>query len=168
MSTSTTYQVKFRRRRQMKTDYRKRLALLKGNRPRLVVRKSNKAMTVEVVSYDWKGDRVKAFFTSLGLRALGWKGHTGNLPAAYLAGYACGKKALKAGAKEAVLDIGLLSPVHGSGVFACLKGAIDAGMTVPADEKVFPKVWRIEGGHISEETPKNFAEVKAAIDKEIG
>ena len=50
MSTSTTFKVKFRRRRELKTDYRKRLAMLKGNKPRLVVRKSNNAMTVEVVS----------------------------------------------------------------------------------------------------------------------
>ncbi len=168
MSTSTTFQVKFRRRRELKTDYRKRLAMLKGRKPRLVVRKSNNAMTIEVISYEEKGDMVNAFFTSLALKKIGWKGHTGNLPSAYLAGYACAKKALKAGVKEAVLDIGLLSPVHGSRVFASLKGAIDAGLKVPADEKVFPSAERICGKHINEQAAKDFESVKGAIDREFG
>ncbi len=168
MSTGTTYQVKFRRRRELKTDYRKRLALLKGRKPRLVVRKSNNAMTVEVISYEEKGDKVNAFFTSLALKKMGWNGHTGNLPAAYLAGYACAKRALKAGVKEAVLDIGLLSPVHGSRVFASLKGAIDAGLKIPADEKVFPSAQRISGKHINEEAVKNFESMKGIIGREFG
>ncbi len=168
MSTGTTFKVKFRRRRELKTDYRKRLAMLKGNKPRLVVRKSNNAMTVEVVSYEQNGDKVNAFFTSLALKKMGWSGHGGNLPAAYLAGYGCAKKSIKAGIKEAVLDIGLASPVHGSRVFASLKGAIDAGMKIPADERVFPKMDRISGKHINEDTVKNFTQVKGAIDKEYG
>ena len=167
MSTSTTYKLKFRRRRELKTDYKKRLALLRGSKPRLVVRKSNNATTAEVVSYEPEGDKVNASFTSLALRKIGWKGHTGNTPAAYLSGYACAKKALKAGIKEAVLDIGLISPVHGSGVFACLKGARDAGLGIPADEKVFPSQDRIKGKHIGEETVKNFDETKSRIDKEF-
>lgn len=168
MSSGPTYRVKFRRRRELKTDYKKRLALLKSGKPRLVVRKSNNATIAEVVSYEQKGDKVNAFFTSLALKKKGWKGHTGNIPSAYLAGYACAKEALKAGVKEAVLDIGLLSPVHGSGVFAALKGAIDAGLKVKADEKVFPSAERASGKHISEETTRNFEEVKNAIDKEFG
>ena len=168
MSTSPTYKVKFRRRRESKTDYRKRLALLKSGKERLVVRKGNNSVTVEVVSYEPKGDKVRAFFTSVGLRKLGWKGHTGNLPSAYLAGYACGRKAVKAGVKEAVLDIGLLSPVHGSRPFAALKGAIDAGLKIPCDQNVFPKEDRIKGKHIGEQAAGNFGEAKAAIDREFG
>ena len=168
MSTGTTYKLKFRRRRELKTDYRKRLALLKGRKPRLVVRKSNNTMVAEVVSYEPEGDRTNAFFTSLALRGLGWKGHTGNLPGAYLAGYACAKKAIKAGISEAVLDIGLLSPVHGSRAFAVLKGAVEAGLKVPCDETVFPSNERASGKHISAETEKNFEETKKAIDKAFG
>src|SRR3989338_5510860 len=168
MSTSPTYVVKFRRRRESKTDYRKRLALLKSGKQRLVVRKGNNSVTVEVVSYDPKGDKVSAFFTSAALKKKGWKGHTGNLPAAYLAGYACAKMALKSGIKESVLDIGLTSPVHASRPFASLKGAIDAGLKVPCDEKVFPKMERITGKHISEEIAKNFDEMKKIIDREMG
>ena len=168
MSETPTYKLKFRRRREMKTDYKKRLALLKSNKPRLVVRKSNNTMVVEVVSYKPEGDVVNAYFSSTALVKKGWKGHTGNLPAAYLAGYACAKMALKSGIKESVLDIGLTSPVHASRPFASLKGAIDAGLKVPCDEKVFPKMERITGKHISEEIAKNFDEMKKIIDREMG
>ena len=168
MSTGPTFKVKFRRRRESKTNYVKRLALLKSGKPRLVVRKSNNATVAEGVDYRPEGDSVKSFYSSGSLKKLGWKGHSGNLPASYLAGFACAKKALKSGVKEAVLDIGLETPVHGSRVFAALKGAIDAGLSVPADETVFPKAERIEGTHISGETKKNFEEVKKAIEKEFG
>lgn len=163
-----TYKVKFRRRRELKTDYKKRLALLKSKKPRLVVRRSNNTTIVEVVSYKPSGDVVNAFFSSTRLRKLGWVGHTGNLPAAYLAGYACARSALKAGIKEGVLDIGLISPVHGSGVFCALKGAIDAGMKIPCDEKVFPPQDRISGRHIGEQASRNFDEIKRVIEKEFG
>lgn len=168
MGSGPTYEVKFRRRRESKTNYKKRLALVKSKKPRLVARKKNNSTICEIVSYNPKGDEVNAFFTSTSLRKLGWKGHTGNIPAAYLAGYGCGKQAVKNGIKEAVLDIGLTTPVHGTRIFAVLKGAIDAGLTVPSDEKAFPKEDRINGKHISEETVKNFEETKNAIDKEFG
>lgn len=165
---SPTYKIKFRRRRESKTDYKKRLALLKSAKPRLVVRKGNNSVTIEMVSYEPEGDKVSAYFTSVMLRKMGWAGHTGNIPAAYLAGYACGRQAAKAGVKEAVLDIGLLSPVHGSRPFAALKGAIDAGVKIPCDSVVFPKPDRISGKHIGEEAVKNFMHVKSAIEKEFG
>jgi len=169
VSTSPTYKVKFRRRREMKTDYKKRLALLKSSKQRLVVRKSNNGTVVELVTYKPAGDIVESFFSTRGLKKFGWSGHTGNLPAAYLAGYACAKKALKsAKSKDAVLDIGLCSPVHGSRIFAALKGAIDAGMKIPCDEKVFPKADRFSGKHISEQVVKNFDQAKSALDKEFG
>ncbi|MDK2384746.1 MAG: 50S ribosomal protein L18, partial [Candidatus Korarchaeota archaeon] len=38
MARSARYKVRFRRRREGKTDYKKRLALLKSGLPRMVVR----------------------------------------------------------------------------------------------------------------------------------
>ena len=78
MSYSPIYKVKFRRRRESKTDYKKRLALLKSGKHRLVVRESNNNMTVEVVSYKEKGDIVKAHFTATGLAKRGWRSHFRN------------------------------------------------------------------------------------------
>jgi len=168
MSSGPIYKVKFRRRRESKTNYKKRLALLKSNKDRLVVRKSNNSTTCEIVSYKKEGDETKAYFTTTALKKMGWKGHSGNIPAAYLAGYACAKKALKEKIEEVVLDIGLTTPVHGGRVFASLKGAIDAGINIPADETVFPKEERVNGKHINENVQKNFEETKANIDKEFG
>ena len=168
MSSGPTFKVKFRRRRESKTNYKKRLALLKSNKLRFVVRRTNNSTICEIVEYLPKGDEVKTFYASTVLKKLGWKGHTGNLSAAYLTGYICGKKAIKTGVKEAILDIGLVTPIHGSRVFSALKGTVDAGVTIPADEKVFPSKDRISGKHINEETSTNFEETKKAIEKEFG
>ncbi|MCR4368329.1 MAG: 50S ribosomal protein L18 [archaeon] len=168
MSDGPNYKVKFRRRRDFKTNYTKRLALLKSGKARLVVRKTNAGMVCEVTEYKPLGDMVKAFQSASSLKKLGWKANTGNIPSAYLCGYACAKKALKAGVTEAVLDIGLATPIHGGRIFAALKGAIDAGLSVPADAAVFPKEDRANGKHIGIETAKNLEEAKKTIDKEFG
>ena len=168
MSSGPTYKVKFRRRRESKTNYKKRLALLKSNKLRFVVRKTNNSTICEFIKYLPKGDEVKSFYASAELKKLGWKGHSGNLSAAYLTGFVCGKKAIKEGVKEAILDIGLVTPIHGSRVFSALKGAIDAGIIIPADAKIFPSEDRIIGKHINEETSINFEATKKAIEKEFG
>ena len=53
--------------------------------------------------------------------------------------------------KEAVLDIGLHSPIKGSKMFASLKGIIDGGVEIPHGEEVIPS---------DEEVLKNMDEVK--------
>ena len=50
--------------------------------------------------------------------------------------------------KEAVLDIG--RHPKSSRLFAALKGAVDAGLSVPHSEKVLPSDERIKGKHIDE------------------
>ena len=57
MATGPRYKVPFRRRREGRTDYRHRAALLRGKLPRAVVRKSNRNITVQLVTYDDKGDK---------------------------------------------------------------------------------------------------------------
>lgn len=138
MVEKTTYSMKFRRRREGKTDYRKRLALVKSGMPRLVVRIRGKSAIAQVVRYNAAGDQVVVSASSADIKRYGFGGHGGNAEAAYLTGLLCGKRALKSGTKEAVLDIGLHTPVNGSNVFAALKGALDAGMQIPHDEKCFP------------------------------
>ncbi len=168
MSNTPTYKVKFKRRRKGFTDYKKRLALLKSKEPRIVVRKTNNSVVVQIVEYQPKGDKTVAAFTSTALKKLGWKGHCGNIPSSYLTGFACAKKGLKAGVKKAVLDIGIATPIHGSGVFAALMGAIDAGLEVPVENEILPSKERVQGKHIGEETAKNVEEVKSRIEKELG
>ena len=57
MAHGPRYRVPFRRRREGKTNYHKRLALLKSGKPRLVVRKTLNHHVAQIVLYDPKGDR---------------------------------------------------------------------------------------------------------------
>jgi large subunit ribosomal protein L18 len=150
MAWKPTYTVQFRRRGEGKTDYKKRLALLKSNKPRLVVRRSNKSTNVQVIQYLKEGDKVLATANSKQLAKYGWKASGGNIPAAYLTGFLCGMKAKQAQVNEAVMDLGMVTPVKGSVSFAVLKGAVDAGLKVPHDEKAFPAEDRVNGKHIAD------------------
>lgn len=151
MAHKSTYKTKFRRRRQGKTDYVRRLNLLKSQKPRLVVRKSNKQVFVQFEEFGRNGDKVLEKAVSRELKTYGWNLSNSNTSAAYLTGFLAGKKFLKKlGKKEVFLDIGLNTPVHGSKIFSALKGAVDSGIQVKFDEKAFPKQDRIEGKHIEE------------------
>ncbi|ENN96560.1 50S ribosomal protein L18P [Methanocaldococcus villosus KIN24-T80] len=161
MAHGPTYRVKFRRRREAKTDYRKRLKLLLSRKPRLVARKTLNHCIAQIIEYDEKGDRTVVSAHSKELEKLGYKGHTGNLVSAYLTGYLLGKKALKKGYTEAVLDIGLHRATKGAAVFAILKGALDAGLDVPHGEEILPDESRIRGEHI-----KNYALILKEEDPE--
>ncbi|MEM2963721.1 MAG: 50S ribosomal protein L18 [Candidatus Anstonellales archaeon] len=144
------YIVPHRRRREQRTDYRKRLALLKSGKPRFVVRASLNTITCQVVLHNPKGDKTIASATSLELKKFGWKGHTGNLPAAYLTGLLCGQRAKKERIKEAVLDTGLHASTKGSRIYAALNGALDSGLKIPHSDVILPSEERIKGKHISE------------------
>ncbi len=165
MSRTTTYKTKRKRRREGKTDYAKRLNLLKSGKARLVIRASNNKAIAQIVGYDEKGDRTLVNTTSLELKKLGYSGHKGNACAAYLTGLLCGKKAVAKGIKEAIADIGLHTPVKGSNVFAVLKGAVDAGLKVPHDPEKLPKEDRIMGKPIADykKTDLKVGEIKEKI-----
>lgn len=148
-ASGPTYRVPFRRRAEGKTDYRKRLKLLLSRQPRVVVRKSNKYIMMQLISADKFGDKTLVSVTSSELERYNYEGGKCNTPAAYLTGLLFGKCAKEAGFDHAILDIGLHTPVRGSNVYAGLKGAIDSGMTVPHDPVVFPADARIKGEHIA-------------------
>jgi len=147
--------VQFRRKREKKTDYRQRLKLLLSNRPRLVVRKSLKRITAQIVEYTPDGDKVVAGVNSKALIKLGWNQNTGNTPAAYLTGLMLGKKAKKKGVSDAILDLGFKSSTKGSRVYATLKGVIDAGIKIPVKEDILPDDKRISGEHIIKYAAQN-------------
>ncbi|RLG42492.1 MAG: 50S ribosomal protein L18 [Thermoproteota archaeon] len=150
MARSARYKVKFRRRREGKTDYRKRLALLKSGKIRMVVRKSNKFITVQFIRSKLEGDEVLAYAYSKELEKLGWLFSCKSIPAAYLTGYMAAIRAMNAGIHEAILDIGRYPSTRGSRLYAALKGALDAGLSIPHSEEILPENERIEGRHIAE------------------
>ena len=148
MARGSTYRVPPRRRREGKTDYQARKALVLSGTPRLVPRSTVKNVVVQIIVAKPKGDEVLASAHSRELKKYGWKAPTGNVPAAYLTGLLCGLKAKAKGVTKAVLDIGLVAPAKGSKVFAALSGVVDAGVDVPHDEKKIVKE-RSEGKHIA-------------------
>lgn len=151
MAKGPTYRVPFRRRREGKTDYRSRRALVLSKMPRLAVRGTLRHVIAQMVKAKAAGDEVVVSAHSGELRkAYGWQGSCGNVPASYLTGLLCGHRAVANGVKKAVLDVGLRSPSRGARVFAALKGVLDAGVTVPHGEGVLPDEKRIRGQHIAD------------------
>lgn len=138
------------------TDYKRRLALLKSGKPRLVVRKTSNNIIAQAVAYVPAGDKVLYTVDVQALRKKGWKGHA-NTPAAYLVGYALGKEAKKK-TPELVLDAGRHTP--STKIFAVVKGVVDAGIKVPHSQEALPSKDRIRGKHIDAhkktEVGKNF------------
>jgi len=169
MARKLSYVVQYRRKRKAKTDYRKRLDLLKSDKIRLVVRPSNKHMSDQVIEYASEGDKVVASAHSTELAEYGWVHSTSNTPAAYLTGLLCGVRGKRNNVKEAVLDNGLLTAIKGSKLFASLKGCVDAGVNVPVGEEILPDASRIEGKHIASHLEKSknitadFIKTKEAI-----
>jgi large subunit ribosomal protein L18 len=144
-----TYIVPMRRVREGRTDYRQRMKLLKSGQPRFVVRTSLKNISCQVVVYEPKGDRTVAAAHSKVLSKYGWKGPCGNIPAAYLTGLLTGLMAKKIGISSGILDIGLYRSSPGSRIYACLKGLLDAGITIPHSSQILPSQDRIIGKHIA-------------------
>ncbi|MEM7818638.1 MAG: 50S ribosomal protein L18 [Candidatus Aenigmatarchaeota archaeon] len=164
-----TYKMPFRRRKEGKTDYKRRLKLLLSGKPRLVIRKSLKYIRAQLIEFDKKGDKTIASAFSKELKKFGWNYAYDNLPASYLTGLLVGKRALEKGIKEAVLDIGLNPSTKGSRIYACVKGALDVGLKVKVNERVLPTEERIKGMHIAsyldkfKDMPENFEKVRKKI-----
>jgi len=141
-----TYVVPFRRRGEKATDYRRRLALVKSGKLRMVVRRSNKHVLVQIVEFEPNGDKVLVSVNSKNLKKFKWVSRR-NLPTAYLTGYYAGMLGKKAGIKEFILDMGRISPIVGGLPFAAQKGAIDAGLISPSGEDIVDAE-RVKGAHI--------------------
>ena len=141
--------MKFKRKALGKTDYKKRLELVKNREFRLVVRKALKNLQAQIVEYNEKGDKV---ILSASTRELVNKYNLGiprsNLPSAYLLGLLIGKKSMKKGIKKVILDMGMYRNVKGTKIYGVLKGALDSGLTIPHSKEVLPSADRIAGKHI--------------------
>lgn len=150
-----------RRRRENKTNYSKRLILLKGNSPRLVIRKTNRYIILQIIESKKAQDKVSYSANSKELLKYGWpenkKGSLKSLGAAYLGGLLLGKKS-KDIKEKVILDIGLIPNTKGSKVYAALKGFSDSGKEIKYKEEVIPSKERIE------KEPKIFNKVKEAIN----
>ena len=152
-----------RRLREEKTNYRKRGTMLMGKRDFITVNISNQNTQVQILTPGMTGDKVISSAHSRYLIEKGWNGSRKSVPAAYLTGYLAGKKALGKGTKGAILYTG--TKRYTQRMAAALKGVVDAGLKVPANEETFPPQERLNGEHL---TVKNdVSKMKSTIDSEV-
>jgi large subunit ribosomal protein L18 len=168
MASGATFTVAYRRKRKQKTDYKRRLNLLKSGTIRFVVRPSNKHMSTQLVEYHEDGDKVLASAHTSELKTFGWQYSNSNTPSAYLVGLLCGKRGKEKGIEKAILDLGLFPKVKGCKIYSALKGLQDSGVESPASEEIFPSEERISGKTIASyfEDKKNIeSDFKKAKEK---
>lgn len=141
----------YKRKMQGKTNYKKRLITLKSRKLRLVVRKSLKNISAQIVQYYPDGDKVLfSAHTNELKKKYNWKAARRNMPSAYLLGLLIGKKAKQNNIQEAILDTGLTSSIKNSIISAVLKGALDTGLNITHSKDILPSEDRIKGKHIFE------------------
>ena len=166
MARNSRYCTPFRRRKEGRTDYKARKALLLSGKPRLVARGSLNNIVAQFIVAKPGGDEISVSAHSRELlKKYGWKGSRGNLPAAYLTGFLCGLRAKALGVEEAILDMGLHPPSKGARVFAVLKGVLDAKISVPHSEDKLPDEKRINGEHVAEYAESLVSDVEAYQSK---
>ncbi len=128
-----------RRRHEGKTDYKARFYLLKSGKARVVFRKTNRFLQAQIVTSDIAQDKVIVTVSTKDLLQQGWPaklaGSLKSLPAAYLMGCLLAKKTK---IKSGVLDIGLISHVPKSRIYAFVKGMKDSGFDIPVNDDVLP------------------------------
>jgi len=142
------YTAVLRRNRQNRTNYRKRVAMLIGRRSFVSIAVSNQNVMAQVLKPLAIGDSVLTAVRSRELVKYGWKGSMNSIPTCYLTGLLLGKRTMQKGINNLVLYTGKGS--FTSRVAACLKGIIDAGVTIPVSEDSVPKIDRLNGGHIAQ------------------
>lgn len=155
--------ITYHRKREGKTNYKKRLRLLQSRKKRLVIRRTNKYVIAQIVEYKPSGDVVVVSSNSKALTKLNWKYSCKNLPASYLTGLMLSKKAKDKKVLEAILDLGLQTPIKKSRIYAVLKGVVDGGISIPCSEDIFPGEERLSGKHISDKVTKDFTSLKTKI-----
>ncbi len=67
--------VYYRRRREGRTNYAKRLALVKSGKTRMTVRRSNKGVVIQFINFEHEGDR-----TLLTVTGTTWRNSTNGHP----------------------------------------------------------------------------------------
>jgi large subunit ribosomal protein L18 len=156
-----------RRRKENKTDYLKRLKLLKGGKPRIVFRKTNKLIISEYISSKEAQDKVVFGLDSRKLKEYGWpddaQGSLKSTTASYLTGYLTGKIIINKKLEIPILDTGMNRAIHKNKIYAFLKGIIDAGIKISCKKEFFPEDSRIKGQHLKNKIP--FDEIKSKIEK---
>lgn len=156
-----------RRRKEHKTDYHRRVELLKSERARLVVRKTNKYLLVQYVLSKEAQDTIVFGLSSKVLLTHGWPkeaaGSLTSLPSAYLLGLLVGKTIKNKKLATPIMDFGLRRVLGGTALQAVIKGVVDSDVAIPSQKKAFPPEERLKGTHLRTKIP--FDTIKSTIQK---
>ena len=157
-----------RRRREHKTDYSRRIGLLKSKSPRLVFRKTNKYVIAQYVVSKEAKDKVIFGNSSKDLIKYGWpnefKNSLKSIPASYLLGLLMGKKIIKDKLEAPILDFGMLRMISKTRTYAFLKGLFDTGVKIKVKENTFPEEDKVKGKYLKKDFSKNFKGIKSKIE----
>lgn len=155
------------RRLQKKTDYGKRLKLLKSEKPRLTFRKTNRYIISQYIESIEAKDKIVFGVTSKHLLNYGLNekeaGSLKSITASYLTGYLIGKQIIKKKLKTPVVDSGMIRTIYGNKFYSFLKGLIDAGLEINCKGEAFPSEERIKGEHLKNKIDTE--KIKSNIDK---
>lgn len=154
-----------RRRRQGKTDYRKRRGMIVGKQAFLSVRISGRYIYAQLLRSAPRGDITLCSASSRNLNKFGWKGSSKNLPGAFLTGYHLGRLAQNSDVKDAILYSGVGRFVHGSRIASLVEGANQAGLSISINKESFPGKDRVNGKHIADYARKLEEENKEKFAK---
>ncbi len=159
--------IKFRRRRESKTDYQARFNLLKSGLPRVVIRKTDKYILAQIVTSKEAQDYTIVQASSKDLKKFSWPNGSKNLAAAYLTGILLMKRYVKKNPNKSnlILDIGLQRSTKGSRIYAVVKGVLDAGFKISCNKEILPKEDRIFMEYKNKKIKEVVIEVKKQIEK---
>ena len=159
-----------RRRKENKTNYLKRIKLLKSKSPRIVFRKTNRYIVSQYVTSKQAQDKVEISINSRHLVKYGWpKEFNGSLkshPASYLTGFLIGKKILLKKLETPIIDFGMIRPLRKTKIYSFLKGLIDSGIKIKSKEDIFPDEGRIKGKYMKKAFSQMLEQIKSEIEKE--
>ncbi|MEK6917433.1 MAG: 50S ribosomal protein L18 [Nanoarchaeota archaeon] len=155
-----------KRRKEFKTNYLKRLEMLKSGIPRVVFRKTNRYLISQYVESKEAQDKIIFGIDSRKILNYGWpknlEGSLKGVTAAYFLGLLTGKKIIKDKLKTPIIDFGLYRVLPKTKLHSFVKGMIDAGVKIKDKKENFPEEDREKGKHI---TSLKFEEIKSKIEK---
>jgi len=158
-----------RRRRERKTDYSKRIKLLKSRSPRIIFRKTNKYILAQYIVSKESQDKIEMGISSKKLMEYGWpeefRGSLKSIPASYLLGLLMGRNIIKKKLKTPIVDFGMLRTIHKNRIYAFLKGLIDSDIKIKCKEEFFSPEDKIKGKNLKKDFSKTFEEIKSKIEK---
>jgi len=130
-----------RRKKEGKTDYKARRKMLESERPRIIIRRTNRYIIVQYVESEEAKDKIIFGVNSKKLLDYGWKeedkGKLKNIQAAYLTGYLFGKMLKDKELDEnAIVDLGLARTLFKSRIYTSIRGIIDSGIKIKAEIEI--------------------------------